>query len=71
MDDVIRTLAIILSVLLISAIILQVKGTGSGLFGSTYATFRTRRGFERVLFRGTVILAIVFIGVSIWSARVL
>ena len=70
MQDTVKLLSIILSVLLVSAIILQVKGTGSGLFGSAYSTFRTRRGFERLLFRSTVVLAFIFIGVSLWSANI-
>ena len=70
MEDTIKFISIILSVLLVTAIILQVKGTGSGLFGSAYSTFRTRRGFERLLFRSTVVLAFIFIGVSLWSANI-
>ena len=70
MGDTINLLTISLSVLLVGAIMLQVKGTGAGFFGSAYATFRTRRGFERLLFRATVVLSVVFIGVSLWSANI-
>ena len=69
-NDTINFITIILSVLLVGAIILQVKGTGSGLFGSAYSSFRTRRGFERLLFRFTIALAGTFIVVAIISARI-
>jgi preprotein translocase subunit SecG len=59
---------IILSVLLVGAILLQVKGQGSGLFGSAEASFHTRRGMEKTLFQGTIFLVVVFIGISIVSA---
>ena len=70
MGDVVNILSIVLSVLLVTAIMLQVKGTGAGFFGSAYATFRTRRGFERLLFRTTILLSFIFIGVSLWSANI-
>ena len=58
-----------LSVLLIVVILLQVKGQGTGLFGSSEGSFRTRRGIEKTLFQFTIFLVVVFIGVSIVSAR--
>jgi protein translocase SecG subunit len=52
-------------------ILVQVKGQGTGLFGSTEGSFRTRRGLELMLFRFTIFLVVVFIGLSIVSARLL
>ena len=59
---------IIVSVLLVTIILLQVKGPGTGLFGAADNSFRTRRGFELALFRFTIGLIVVFIALSIVSA---
>ena len=62
-------LQIAVSLLVIAIILVQVKGQGSGLFGSAEGSFRTRRGIELTLFRFTIFLVIVFIGLSIVSVR--
>ncbi len=62
-------LQIAVSLLVIAIILVQVKGQGSGLFGSAEGSFRTRRGLELTLFRFTIFLVIVFIGLSIVSVR--
>lgn len=51
-----------LSVLLVAAILLQQSAAGmGGAFGDNFsAGFHTRRGFERTLFRATIVLGIVF-----------
>lgn len=67
MEQTFRILSILLSVLLVAAILLQVKGTGGGLFGASYGTFRTRRGFERILFRSTIGLIVLFVIVAVLS----
>jgi protein translocase SecG subunit len=67
----VNILQIIVSVLVIAVILVQVKGQGSGLFGSAEGSFRTRRGLELTLFRFTIFLIIVFIGLSIVSVRFL
>ena len=59
---------IIVSVLLIGVILVQVRGQGSGFFGSAQASFRTRRGVEKTLFQLTIALAVVFTVISIVSA---
>ncbi len=62
---------IVLSVALILAILIQVRGGGlGGIFGQADTVFRTRRGVERTLFRLTIILVVLFILVSILSLRV-
>lgn len=59
---------IIISVSIILLILLQVKES-AGLFGSGGSTVRTRRGLEKTLFQFTIILAAVFLGISILSVR--
>ncbi|MCH7626691.1 MAG: preprotein translocase subunit SecG [Chloroflexi bacterium] len=60
---------IIVSVILIGIILLQVKGQGTGLFGSSEGSFRTRRGLEKTLFQFTIFMVVVFIGMSMISVR--
>jgi preprotein translocase subunit SecG len=63
---------ILISGVLIVVLTLQAKGSGFGsaLGGQTSSVFRTRRGVERTLFNLTVVLAVVFILVSLLSVRV-
>ncbi len=70
MQTAFNYMLIFLAVTLTVVILLQVKGLGSGLFGSAYSTFRTRRGFERTLFRATILLAVIFIVVAMVNVRV-
>ena len=60
---------ILVSVLIVLVILIQVKEGGSGLFGSGQSTVRTRRGLEKTLFQFTIILTVVFLGISILSVR--
>ena len=70
MNITLEVLQIVLSIILIAVILLQSRGTGfGGAFGTQGAMFRTRRGLEEYLFRGTVILAAIFVVVSLISAR--
>ena len=55
--------------ILVLVILAQVRGQGTGLFGSAEGSFRTRRGIEKTLFQFTIVLAVVFIVVSILIAR--
>ncbi len=70
MDTALQIASIVISVLLIILILLQVKGGGLGNFlggdlGSSIA--RTRRGLEKTLFQITIVLAIAFIAISLFS----
>lgn len=57
---------IVLAVLLVLVIIIQQKGTGLGSsFGGELSFYRTKRGAEKMLFYLTIILASVFIALSI------
>ena len=64
---------ILVALLLIAAVLMQAKGQGLGnIFGGSGAadSFRTRRGVERVLFRGTIALIVIFVALSIAAIRV-
>ena len=60
---------IFISALLTRVMLLQVRGTGTGLFAQGQATYRTRRGLERTLFQFTIGLVALFVIVSILSVR--
>jgi len=57
---------LVISAVLIVVILLQVRGSGFGELGSQ-SVFRTRRGVEKTLFQLTIVLAAVFILMSMWS----
>ncbi len=62
---------IVLSVALIAALLLQVRGGGlGGIFGQADTVFRTKRGVEKTLFQLTIVLVVLFIIISILSLRV-
>ena len=69
MQNAIYVVQIITAILLVVVVLLQVRGQGGGLFGSSESTYRTRRGIERTLFQLTIVLVVVFLGTSIGSAR--
>ena len=55
MDNLIITVQIIVSVLLIAAVLIQTKGTGFGKAWGGSTSF-TRRGLERLIFRATFVV---------------
>lgn len=58
-----------LSVVLIILILLQSKGSGlSGVFGGEGNVYRTKRGAEKVIFVGTIVVTILFFGVAFLNA---
>ena len=62
---------IILSIALILAVLLQVRGGGlGGIFGQADSVFRTKRGVEKTLFQLTIALVVLFIIVAILTLRV-
>lgn len=57
---------IVVSILLMAAILMQNRGSGiGGVFGGGSDVFRAKRGAEVFLFRATIILATIFIGLAI------
>lgn len=65
MNIIIIVVQILLAVLLITTILLQSRGTGLGqAWGGGGEFYRSKRGLEKILFRATVVLAVLFF---IWS----
>ena len=69
METTLNIAQILVSVILVTIILMQVRETGSGLFGSAQSSYRTRRGVEKSLFQFTIILAIGFLIMSVVSVR--
>lgn len=62
---------IVISIALILAILLQVRGGGlGGIFGQASTVFRTKRGVEKTLFQLTIVLVVLFITISIVMLRI-
>lgn len=64
--NMILALALLLSCVgLIAAILLQSRGAGLGAtFGGESSAYRSRRGVEKRLFQFTIIMTVLFVGVS-------
>jgi len=63
---------IVLAVNLILVVVLQMRGSNvPGVFGGgdSASVFSTRRGLERTLFQATIVLAVIFVLVSIASVK--
>ena len=60
---------ILVSLTLVASILLQVRGQGSGLFGSAQGTQRVRRGVDKLLFQGTIVFTVIFVLISLLSAK--
>ena len=61
---------LIVAIVLIVALLLQVRGGGlGGIFGQQTGAYRTKRGIEKTLFRLTIILMVIFVLISIFAVR--
>ena len=69
METVFSIILTIVAITLIIVLLLQARGSGSSLFGEASSTFRSRRGVEQLLFRITIVLAVIFVGVAIANVR--
>ncbi len=66
MQTVLNIIQIVVSALLVATILLQQKGVGLGAaFGGSSNVYSTKRGVDKVLFRTTIILAVLFFGTAI------
>lgn len=63
---IIQIAQVIVAILLMTSILLQNRGTGlSGVFGGSSGVYRTKRGVEKILFTTTIVLAVLFLGLSV------
>ncbi len=70
MQDYLSVAQVILSIALILAVLLQVRGGGlGGIFGQQSSVYRTRRGVEKLLFRLTIVFVVVFLVISVLTLR--
>ncbi|MFA6526262.1 MAG: preprotein translocase subunit SecG [Candidatus Buchananbacteria bacterium] len=65
---ILSIIQVVSAILLIIFILLQNRGTGLGsAFGGEGNVYRTKRGLESVIFKATIVLAVVFLGASLLS----
>ena len=68
MNPILALALVLTCVGLIASILLQSRGAGLGAtFGGESSVYRSRRGVEKRLFQFTVVLAVMFVGVSLVS----
>ena len=61
---------IVVSIALVLSILFQVKGGGlGGIFGQADTVYRTKRGVEKTLFQLTIVLAVIFVLISILALK--
>jgi len=58
-------LQMIVSILLLLAILIQAKGTSLGRAFGGQTSYHTKRGAEKALFYATVVLGLLFVGLSL------
>ena len=64
---------ILVSVVLTTMILLQAKGggLGSAFGGDNTSIYKTRRGFDKLLFQATIVTSVVFFSLALLSSFVL
>ena len=71
MQTYLNVAQIVLSIALILAVLLQVRGGGlGGIFGQPDSVFRTKRGVEKTLFQLTIAIVVLFIIISVLTLKV-
>jgi preprotein translocase subunit SecG len=66
LDQILNYSQIALSFLLMLSILLQSRGAGLGAtFGGEGNVYRTKRGVEKRLFQISIVLSVLFFGVSL------
>lgn len=64
--NVLNIVQLVAAVALIIAILIQNRGASmGGIFGGEGNVFRTKRGVEKILFITTIVLAVLFLGISL------
>lgn len=68
---VLNILQIVSAAALVGCILLQHRGTGlGGAFGGAGNIYRSKRGVEQILFRATIVFAILFIAIALTTVLV-
>jgi preprotein translocase subunit SecG len=72
MNQLLNIAMIIVSSSLVLSIVLQSKGAGLGGLtgGDTGGVFSARRGIEKTLFRVTIILAVIFFSLAVYTVYI-
>jgi len=66
MNTLLTYFQIVLALLLTAAVLVQQKGSGlSSAFGGSSMEYSTKRGAERFFYYATIVLAILFLTVSV------
>jgi len=71
MENITNIIQIVLAVILVTIILLQSRGAGLGtVFGGEGNIYRTKRGFEKVLFFSTIVVGVLFFGVALTNVLI-
>lgn len=66
MKNILTVLELFVTILLVGSILLQVKGTGLGAsFGGGGEFYQSKRGVEKIVLYGTIVLATLFAATSL------
>jgi len=66
MNQLLTYSQIILAILLTATVLVQQKGSGlSSTFGGSSMEYSTKRGAEKIFFYATIVLAVLFLAVSV------
>lgn len=69
--DPLKIILIIVSVLIIVAVLLQQRSSGlGGAFGGDDQVFTSRRGAEKTLYKLTILLGTIFVGIGLYLVYV-
>ncbi len=60
---------LVIAIVLIVILLLQARGNNPSVFGQAESTFHVRRGVEKLLFRSTIVLTVIFVVVAIANVR--
>jgi protein translocase SecG subunit len=69
MDNIIPIAQILISIAIIGLVLMQQRGGGGlgGAFGQSGGAYSTQRGIQKKIFKITVALGVIFIGLAIYN----
>tara|TARA_Y100000590_G_scaffold456727_1_gene607879 strand:- start:281 stop:496 length:216 start_codon:yes stop_codon:yes gene_type:complete len=68
LERIFLILQLITAIFLIVIILIQVRGQSVNIFGGGGDNYRTRRGFEKILFQLTIIVSVIFVSLGLINA---